>query len=146
MKIVEETFIMNNLVIYQAEYELENFDEGFQKLASLELNDGLYQNGPLFFSTDHELKEQGKMPFTYYMPICWEIDTSNNSIDFEEILLLPRTLMVRQADQEEGLELVIEAIKNYAEENQLTLSDKVFCVITPIYGEQIMDVYIEIID
>ncbi|MBP1044993.1 hypothetical protein I6N96_01785 [Enterococcus sp. BWM-S5] len=145
MKVERLPFIMKNLIRYKTVMKFDEWDKGFDVLRGIEFKEGVYKNGPLFFSMVDEENEPKYKTFEFFMPISYPVDGEQNEfLDFVDEIEISDTLMMRQADNEADFSSVRNKLEKIAEEHKYQLSNKSFCVCTDIYGEIIIDVYIPI--
>ncbi|WP_086314730.1 hypothetical protein A5821_002343 [Enterococcus sp. 7F3_DIV0205] len=147
MKIEQRPLYMKNLINFSREILPKEWETGLNTLQVLELNEGLYQSGPLFFSIK-DIQDHEEKSFTFYMPINWatEIPPELDSLTFTEELSIRNAVMLRQADNEDNFLAAREKIEQYAKENQITLEDTSYVICTDVFGEYVLDIYIPIKD
>lgn len=119
----------------------ENFQQGFEKMRSIEYEEDLYRVGPLFYRLSTEDSKQETRKVDFYMPIS-EVP---QKFPYEVLssLEIKDTILLRQADLEPTLEDARNKAAEYAEENyQKQLGPEMYCVCIDLYDEIFIDVYI----
>jgi len=107
------------------------------------LAEGVYQNGPVFFSVQPEVGEDKFGSFTYYLPINEEVKlSSNDNFTYLEHFELEDALVLRQADQETDFQTAYEKLKGYAEKENIPLEDTFYVVMLEVYDDYIIDLYV----
>ncbi len=143
MKIERCPLIMRNLVCFKAVLKEEEWEKGFELLRNLEFLEGMYQNGPLFFSMEQCVNEPKYKNFEFFMPVNVSIEGLNNDrVDFVEELTVPDAIMMRQADNEDNFSVVQTKLAHEAIKFGFEVENKAYCVCTEIYKEMIIDVYL----
>ncbi|MBP2099103.1 DUF5085 family protein [Enterococcus rivorum] len=147
MKIEKRPLYMKNLISFTKEIHPSDWEKGLTTLEVLELEDGLYQTGPLFFSIK-DVPDNEEKAFTFYMPINWttEFPPELTTVAFIDELSIDEAVLLRQADNEDNFLSARKLIDKYAEEEQLILDEETFVVCIEAYGEYILDIYVPIKD
>ncbi|WP_079709018.1 hypothetical protein [Paraliobacillus ryukyuensis] len=148
MKIERRGMQFDHLLVYQTVQPKANWQDGIFLLEDMQLTEGIYQNGPIFFSLSPESGEPKFGQFHYYMPIngAVTIDDSNADLQFEQDFTVSEALVMRQADQTLDFYEAEKTLRTYAKEHSITLKDTFYCVLLEVYGDIIIDLYIPIQD
>lgn len=144
MKINRQPFHMEHLVTYKDTCKSEDWEEGILNLESIILDEDLYQTAPMFFTISDQIGEPEYKTFEYFMPISWKAEFQSNLVNYLEVYELSDTLVIRQADQMDSLDDALNQLKTYAKDNNLILGENKVCLCTELYGEYIIDLFIEI--
>ena len=144
MKINRQPFHMEHLVTYTDTCKIDDWDEGILNLESIVLDEGLYQTAPIFFTISDQVGEPEYKTFEYFMPISWRAEFQSDLVNYVEVFELPDTLVLRQADQMDSLDDALKQLESYAKNNNLILGKNKVCLCTELYGEYIIDLFVEI--
>ncbi len=135
----------NHVVVYRTRSTKENWQKGIHFLEELELERSIYKNGPVFFSFDQDTDKADFGEFTYYMPINTDIEIEKSTeIEYIDTFSLEQALVYRQADQELDFTTAIQKIRDYSKKEKIHIGDRYFCVLLPVYGDIIIDLYVPI--
>lgn len=134
--------MFENLLVYQAEGEKDNWQEGIYYLEDIALSKDVYRNGPLFFSYKEKVDNSGLIEFTYYLPISSQVEvTEDSDFTFQKDFKLDRALLLRQADEMLNINVAFDEIKSFSNENNMEIENYFYCVLLNVYGEYIVDLY-----
>ncbi|KRN87409.1 DUF5085 family protein [Carnobacterium maltaromaticum] len=146
MKPIESAFVMNNLIKYEAEMLKKDWQKGFDRLNRITFDNGLYQNGPLFFSINDD-ESSDTANFVFYLPVCWKAELEENpTFSYQKKVAFEDTLSIRQAESLAGFPEAIQLLKETAEKEQVEISNDYYCVFTEVYGEMMIDVHVPILE
>lgn len=145
MKIDVRSLQFDHVVVYRTRSTKENWQEGIHFLEELELERNIYKNGPVFFSFEQDTDKADFGEFTYYMPINTDIEIEQGTeIEYIDTFSLEQALVYRQADQELDFTSAIQKIRDYSKEEKIEIDDRYFCVLLPVYGDMMIDLYVPI--
>lgn len=145
MKIENRSLIFDNLLVYETRQLREDWQEGFFLMEDFTLLEGIYKNGPVFFSVAPEKNEDKFGYFTYYLPISEPVRLADETdFRFSEKLYIEDALVLRQADEAVDFHVAYQKVKDFATENAIPLEDTFYCVLLEVYGEFIIDLYVPI--
>src|SRR5690625_4893122 len=100
VKIENRSLIFDNLLVYETRQLREDWQEGFFLMEDFTLLEGIYKNGPVFFSVAPEKGEDKFGHFTYYLPISEPVRLSDETdFRFSGKLYIEDALVLRQADE-----------------------------------------------
>ncbi|MCA5014310.1 MULTISPECIES: hypothetical protein [unclassified Enterococcus] len=144
MKFEKIPLIMPNLVKLNLSLNENDLHQGFDKLRSIEYEENVYRNGPLFYKISEDDKNNPVRNIEFYMPIS-EIP-ENFPYETIELLKIDDSIEMRQADLEPNLTTVREKIAMYAQETYARkLGSEMYCVYIDLYNEVLIDVYIPMV-
>lgn len=145
MKIIEKSFGFKHLLCYEKLAERENWAEPFKNLEKIVIFNGVYRTGPMFFSVDPVKGESKYGKFTYYVPVNTSIKLKEegNGFEVKNNFEVRNALCVRFSDSNFGESY--KRLREYAEEKELKLSDRFYCMCLEVYGELLIDVYAPIV-
>lgn len=142
MRIEKTKLMINNALSIQMNLSEIDVYKGFAELEAITYQENIYKVGPVIYSmseTDNNNKE-----LTFYTSVSSKPE--NQHYKFNEMLTIENTLLMRQADQEDNLTKVRKKLLKIAkDEFDKTLADTTYCVCWDIYGEMMIDVYIEMV-
>lgn len=135
----------DNLLVYEQTQLRKDWQEGIFLLEDLILANGIYQNGPIFFSVSTLNREDGFGDFTYYLPINQPVRLENEpDFRYEENFYVEKALTLRQADQELDFYAAYDKVRSYAAEQGIALEDTFYCVLLKVFDDIIIDLYVPI--
>ncbi|WP_371069051.1 hypothetical protein [Sediminibacillus sp. JSM 1682029] len=142
------TLYYNNLLTYEMRDLKSNWQEGIFLMEELILAEGIYKNGPIFFSFCPEKNEEKFGKFTYYLPINEAVKLEDDSTDFsfQETFQIEEALTLRHADQEVDFYAAHQKVKDYAAEKNIGITDTFYCVLLEVYGDIIIDLFVPVED
>jgi hypothetical protein len=144
MRIEKTDLIVNNVLSIQMDLSEEDVYKGFAELEVITYQENIYKVGSVIYSMSEMDKNENTRALTFYTSVSSKPE--NIHYEFNEMMTIENTLLMRQADQEENLTAVRTKLSKIAkDEFGKTLADKTYCVCWDIYGEMIIDVYIEMI-
>ncbi|WP_416151671.1 hypothetical protein ACM26V_12140 [Salipaludibacillus sp. HK11] len=145
MKMETRGIQFDHLLVYKTTQLRENWQDGVFLIEDLILAEGIYQNGPVFFSVVPSKGEEKYGDFTYYLPINGAVRLEDEpDFHFERNFYVEEALVMRQADQALDFYAAIDQLKDYANEQNITIDDIFYCVLLEVYGDIIIDLYIPI--
>lgn len=145
MIIKTEPFVMKKLLCYSAIYKLENWEDGFDTLLKIGMKEGLYRNGPLFFSMKEVSGEPEYREFSFYMPVNLEVEFEKNTgIVFVKEIVEEMCLSTRLVDDELQFSDVFKYMFEIAIESEYKLKEYSYCICHELYGEYVLDVFVPI--
>ncbi|MFJ7970338.1 DUF5085 family protein [Psychrobacillus sp. NPDC096389] len=140
------SLVFENVLTYEVEQKKADWQESIYMLEDFTLNKDVYRNGPLCFSFEQSPTDEKSGRFTYYLPISSPVVLSNEEdFSFQDILVLERALILRQADQEMDFYAAYEKIKSYASARGIKLAETYYCVLLEVYGDYIIDLYVPVV-
>lgn len=140
------SLVFENVLTYEVEQKKADWQESIYMLEDFTLNKDVYRNGPLCFSFEQSPTDEKSGRFTYYLPISSPVVLSNEEdFSFQDILVLERALILRQADQELDFYAAYEKIKSYASARGIKLAETYYCVLLEVYGDYIIDLYVPVV-
>lgn len=140
------SLVFENVLTHEVEQKKADWQECIYMLEDFTLNKDVYRNGPLCFSFEQSPTDEKSGRFTYYLPISSPVVLSDEQdFSFQDILVLERALVLRQADQEMDFYAAYEKIKSYANAKGITLAETYYCVLLEVYGDYIIDLYVPVI-
>lgn len=140
------SLVFENVLTYEVEQKKADWQESIYMLEDFTLNKDVYRNGPLCFSFEQSPTDEKSGRFTYYLPISSPVVLSNEEdFSFQDILVLERALILRQADQEMDFYAAYEKIKSYANARGIKLAEIYYCVLLEVYGDYIIDLYVPVV-
>ncbi|NBJ70445.1 MULTISPECIES: hypothetical protein [Clostridia] len=143
MQFETRSLIFDNLLVYETRQLRKNWQQGLFIMEDFILAEGIYQNGPIFFSVSPEKNEDKFGKFTYYLPISEPVRLSDETdFFFQEQLYIKEALVLRQADQATDFHAAYKRVQEYAHQHDVPLEDTFYCVLLEVYDEVIIDLYI----
>ncbi len=137
------SLIFDNLLIYETRQLRKNWQQGFFIMEDFILAEGIYQNGPIFFSVSPEKNEDKFGKFTYYLPISEPVKLSDETdFHFQEKLYIKDALVLRQADQATDFHAAYQRIQEYAHLHDVPIDATFYCVLLEVYDDFIIDLYV----
>lgn len=145
MKIETRSIQFDNLLVYETTQLRTDWQEGIFLLEDLLLAEGIYQNGPIFFSCSPLNGEDKFGRFTYYLPINHPVRLENEpDFRYEENFYVEKALTLRQADQDLDIYAAYEKLQNATKEKEIALEDTFYCVLLKVFDDIIIDLYVPI--
>ncbi|MBM7541139.1 hypothetical protein [Amphibacillus cookii] len=145
MKIERRGMQFDHLLSYQAVLSRDRWQEGIFIMEDLAVGEGIYQNGPFFFSATNNEGESSSRSFTYYMPIIGPISIEeNDEFHFRDKFVIEDALVMRQADQLLDFYEAETKLRKYASEQDISLEARTYVVLLEVYNEIMIDLYIPI--
>ncbi|GAE95509.1 hypothetical protein JCM21714_4787 [Gracilibacillus boraciitolerans JCM 21714] len=145
MKIEKRAIQFDHLLVHETTQLREQWQDGVYVLEDLIITEGIYQNGPIFFSVSPTKNEEKYGDFTYYMPINGAVSLENETdFHFVRDFFVEEALVMRQADQEIDFYAAKEKLEDYAAESNIKLDDTFYMVLLEVYGDIIIDLYIPV--
>ncbi|SEO94651.1 hypothetical protein SAMN04488134_12012 [Amphibacillus marinus] len=145
MKIERRGMQFDHLLSYQTVLTRDKWQEGIFIMEELAVGEGIYQNGPFFFSVKNNEDESNNGTFTYFMPINGPVAIEENSdFCFRERFALEDALVMRQADQLLDFYEAETKLRTYAAEQNISLEATTYVVLLEVYNEIMIDLYIPI--
>ncbi|WP_042221351.1 DUF5085 family protein [Oceanobacillus manasiensis] len=145
MKVETRAVQFDHLLVYKTTQLRENWQDGLNVLEDVSLVEGIYQNGPIFFSVNPAAGEKKFGQFTYYMPINGAVKLENEpDFHFERDFYVEEALVMRQADLALDFYAAKEKIEVYAKQNKIQLNETFYCVLLEVYGDIVIDLYIPV--
>ncbi|WP_010532272.1 DUF5085 family protein [Lentibacillus jeotgali] len=147
MQIEVRSLIFENLLIYKTKQLREDWQMGFFMMEDFTLAEGIYKNGPTFFSVAPEKGENKFGNFTYYLPISEPVILSDETdFQFQERFHIEEALVLRQANETNDFHTAYKEVKKYANENNMLIADTFYCVLLDVFDEYIIDLYVPLQD
>jgi len=141
------SLVFDNLLTYETKQLRTDWQEGIFVMEDFTLAEGVYKNGPIFFSVAPEENERRFGHFTYYLPINDTVTLEENEhFSFIDSLHIEEALVLRQADQLVDFHAAYEKVKGYAVEQDIPLEDTFYCVLLEVYGDYIIDLHVPVKD
>lgn len=141
MKFEKIPLIMPNVVKLNMQLSEDQFQQGFDKMRSIEYEQNVYRIAPLFYKISEKDRHKDVRDIVFYMPIS-EIP-SDFPYDTVELFKIDNCIEMRQADLEPNLTTVRQKITEYAKEQyDAELSSDMYCIYVDLYNEVLIDVYI----
>lgn len=135
--------MFENLLVFNAEGNKENWQEGIYHLEDIALTKDVYRNGPLFFSFKRVKDNDSFGKFTYYLPINSQVEVAEDAnFSFQKHFKVDRALLLRQADEKLNINTAFDEIKSYSNLNNIEIEDYYYCILLNVYGEYIVDLYV----
>jgi hypothetical protein len=145
LKLEIRPLTFDNVLTYSTNDLRTNWQEGIFIMEDITLAEGVYKNGPIFFSVEPQNGEKKFGRFTYYLPINERVHLKNTTeFQFQERFHIDEALVLRQADQEVDFYAAHRKIKDYAMEENIAIEDTFYCVLLEVYGDIIIDLYVPI--
>jgi Domain of unknown function (DUF5085) len=148
MQIYENSFAFTNVLTLERTSLKGEWMSPFYDLERIVIGNGIYQDGPIFFSIEPVENEEKFGHFKYYVPLNTPIDLKQDGSEFsfEEEVIVENALFVRHINQEEDLDTVYQRMKRYAEENNIKIATRFYCVCLELYGDYVCDIFVPRID
>ncbi|WP_106496026.1 DUF5085 family protein [Lentibacillus sp. Marseille-P4043] len=147
MRIETRSLNFDNLLIYETRQLRKDWQEGFFLMEDFTLAEGIYKNGPTFFSVAPEKGEDKFGSFTYYLPISEPVTLADETdFQFQEGFHIEEALVLRQADEATDFHAAYAEIKKYAGKNNISIEDTFYCVLLEVFDEYIIDLYVPLKD
>lgn len=141
MRLEKTNLLMPNVVHYTMDLAKENFDDGFEKMRSIEFQEEVYSQSALAFMLSESDKDQKTRKVEFYMFLSDIPD--NFPYKTTKLLELKNAIVLRQADLEDNLEEARKKIEAFALDRYgKGVSDEMYCLNYDIYNELLVDVYI----
>lgn len=141
MRLEKMSLVTPNVVIQTMDLAEEEFYLGLEKMRSIEFKENVYNDSSIIFKLSEKDKDKEIRTVEFYMTIS-EIP---DKFPYETVNLLQvdNTILLRQADLEEGLEAARKKIATFALARYgKELEDDTYCVQYNIYNEPLLEVYI----
>jgi len=143
MPIEKRSIQFDNLLVYETTQLRTDWQQGIFLMEDLILAEGIYQNGPIFFSVSPLRGEDKFGHFTYYLPINHPVRLENEpDFRYEENFYVEEALTLRQADQELDFYAAYDKVKDYAAEQGIFLEETFYCVLLKVFDDIIVDLYV----
>lgn len=144
MRIEKTELVINNVLSIQMNLSADDVYKGFAELEIITYQENIYKVGSVIYSMSEADKNNNNRELTFYTSV--NSKPENLHYKFNEMMTIENTLLMRQADQEDNLTDVRTKLSKIAkDEFGKTLADKTYCVCWDIYGDMMIDVYIEMV-
>lgn len=135
----------DHIITYCDNLSRKDWLTGILLLENMSLVKDIYQNGPIIFSLDSKDKDNETVEFTYYMPINEAVVFDDESYyAYLPKLHIQNALTLRQDYREANFQKAYKRLTNYAKHQEISLGEKLYCVLLESYGEYIIDLYVPI--
>lgn len=133
--IIKQTHLVKKTVRIAA----DQLPDLFEYTEYLPFEFGVYKDGPTFFEITPSQFQEEKQEYGIYIPVNTEV---NSSEDFTYVPSLEIKGVRKRVPFEEGLDEHLNSIKEYMLGEGLTIPDKLYLVMTPVYGQLFVDIIV----
>lgn len=148
MNLKETILQFRNLLVKKSTINKSDFLFEFQELENIVIGNGIYINGPLFFSfTPTTNEELGEFEFFAPLNVEAELNTNNNNkFSFSKELIIEKAIRRKIVASDDDIFNSIGLLREEALKKDYKLSNKTYCVLIDVYGEIYCDIYIPILN
>ena len=132
---VQETHLLKDTARIDSKQIMELW--GHTELVPFEA--GVYKDGPTIFALTPSQFEDEKQDYEIYIPINHEAESTDELTYIPELQIKG---LRKRALFAEGLDVHLQEMKDYFKENHLTLPDKLYLVMIPIFEDMFVDMII----
>lgn len=141
MNVQEGSLVVHNLLSRSlVGHGDEWFEEG-ERLRQLALDGGVYPDGPLLVTIQAVKDQPGFNKYTVYLPLSDPVETKDRSLHVQKLLHVVRALWIRHFEAERPFEQSYQHIRDYAEENGLSLEEPFYHLCLEAGGDVFFDIY-----
>lgn len=133
--IIKQTHLVKKTVRIEA----DQLPALFEYTEYLPFEFGIYKDGPTFFEITPSQYQEEKQTYDVYIPINTEVASTD---DFTYVPSLEIKGVRKRVPFDEGLDEHLNSMKDYMQEEGLAIPDKLFLIITPVYGQLFADIII----
>ena len=106
------------------------------------MTQGIYKNGPIFFSVTSNQEDRATDHFIYYLPINGPVQLlEETDFSYQDSFRLEKALFLRQTDGEMDVTVASNKLKSYADSNEIELGNSYYFVLHEVYDDYIIDLF-----